>query len=287
MIDAFSRWIELYAAPDLTAISAARAILSFIGRFGVPAEIHSDQGTQYLNELIRGLTTLMGNIHTFNIAPYSHELNGIVERANKEILKHLKSIIFEKNVLNDWSDNLPIVQRILNSSTHSSIGYSPAQIVFGDMIDINRGVLFPHTHIKNNNITHYSSWLDDRLNAQKSIIAKAKKLQIEFNENKLNKTDLNDITIFNVGDLVLVDYPVHTPNKLLTNRKGPLTIIHKTDNNMFYTVRDLTNVKNDQVVHISKLHKYIDNNHNNPIDIANRDVQLSEIDSILEHRGNK
>jgi hypothetical protein len=35
MIDAFTRWVELYPAPDLTALSAARALLSLIGRFGV------------------------------------------------------------------------------------------------------------------------------------------------------------------------------------------------------------------------------------------------------------
>jgi hypothetical protein len=34
---------------------------------------------------------------------YSKEENGIVERANQEILRHLRNIIFDKNVLSKWS----------------------------------------------------------------------------------------------------------------------------------------------------------------------------------------
>jgi hypothetical protein len=62
MIEAFTRWVELTAVPDLTAMSAARALLSFMGRFGVPTELQSDNGTQYLNELLSELSKLVVNI---------------------------------------------------------------------------------------------------------------------------------------------------------------------------------------------------------------------------------
>jgi hypothetical protein len=285
MVDAFTRWVELYAAPDLTSLSAARAILSFIGRFGVPSKIHSDQGTQYVNELIFELTKVLGSFQSINIAPYSHESNGIVERVNKEVMKHLRAIIFEKNIINDWSDNLPIVQRIINSSVHESTGYAPSQLVFGDMIDLNRSIFLPPADRPPS--TH-AEWLEARLLAYDSIISKAKSLQIEINEQKLNKFLNNsnkDLIKFNIGDLVLVDYTTGH-NKLLTNRKGPMSIVAKTADNNFYTVRDLTNLKHDQVFHASKLHIYVnDNEHVNPVDIASRDNQLTIIDTILAHRG--
>ena len=34
IIDCFTRWVELYAAPDATSQSAARVVMSHIGRFG-------------------------------------------------------------------------------------------------------------------------------------------------------------------------------------------------------------------------------------------------------------
>ena len=41
----------------------------------------------------------------------SKEENGINERANKEVIRHLKNIVFEKRVANKWSKYLPLVQR--------------------------------------------------------------------------------------------------------------------------------------------------------------------------------
>ena len=50
-IDVFSRFIELFAVHDLTAATAAKKIMEFTGRYGIPNEILTDNGTQYINEL--------------------------------------------------------------------------------------------------------------------------------------------------------------------------------------------------------------------------------------------
>jgi hypothetical protein len=52
-VDSFSRWVELYPSTDYSAASAALALLQFVGRFGVPSEIHTDKATQYVNEFRR------------------------------------------------------------------------------------------------------------------------------------------------------------------------------------------------------------------------------------------
>ena len=57
IIDAFSRWIELFPNKPTTAIETASAILNHIGRFGTPEVIHMDQGH---NDLITELTRLCG-----------------------------------------------------------------------------------------------------------------------------------------------------------------------------------------------------------------------------------
>ena len=62
-------------------------------------------------------------------------------RGNKEILRHTKAIIFERSILKTWTKSLPLVQRIINSSVHDSIGVSPAQIIFGDSLNLNRGFI--------------------------------------------------------------------------------------------------------------------------------------------------
>jgi hypothetical protein len=55
--------------------------------------------------------------------------------------RHLQIITKEKNWSNKWSMALPLVQRILNSSVSSSTGFAPDLILFGNNVDLNRGII--------------------------------------------------------------------------------------------------------------------------------------------------
>jgi hypothetical protein len=60
-----------------------------------------------------------------------------VERANKEVMRHLTAIIFDKRVNTAWSSEyLPLVQRIMNAKVHDTIGVSPAELLFGKAINL-------------------------------------------------------------------------------------------------------------------------------------------------------
>jgi hypothetical protein len=80
--------------------------------------------------------------------------NGIIERGSKETLRHLKNIIFSKNVISNFSMFLPLVQRIMNANVHSAIGVSPAQILFGNAVQLETHLLLPtRVDAKNTNST--------------------------------------------------------------------------------------------------------------------------------------
>jgi hypothetical protein len=49
IICCFTRFLELYSAPDTSALAAARALLGHHGRYGVPHKIRTDRGSQYAN----------------------------------------------------------------------------------------------------------------------------------------------------------------------------------------------------------------------------------------------
>jgi hypothetical protein len=49
IIDHFSRFMELYAVPDLSATTFARCLLSWMGRYHPPTQLLSDKGTQFCN----------------------------------------------------------------------------------------------------------------------------------------------------------------------------------------------------------------------------------------------
>ena len=58
--------------------------------------ICTDSGTSFKNTIVKGLTERLGADHHLTTA-YSKEQNGLVERQNKEVLKHLRNIIHEAN----------------------------------------------------------------------------------------------------------------------------------------------------------------------------------------------
>ena len=68
--------------------------------------------------MLQHLFVLMETAHQ-TIIPYSHEENAIVERANKTVLGHLRKLLYDKNVFDEWSLYVPLVQRIINASVHS------------------------------------------------------------------------------------------------------------------------------------------------------------------------
>jgi hypothetical protein len=71
------------------------------------------------------------------ITPYSHEENGIVERMNKEVMRHLRDILFDKRSTEQWGKNcIPFVQRTLNSQEKKSTGVTPAELLFGSTVSL-------------------------------------------------------------------------------------------------------------------------------------------------------
>jgi hypothetical protein len=86
---------NLYPIPDTTAMATAPALIQHIGRYGQMSTLRSDRGTQFVNETIDQLMKLWGIRHEKTIA-YSKEENSIVERANKEVMRHLRAIVYDR-----------------------------------------------------------------------------------------------------------------------------------------------------------------------------------------------
>jgi hypothetical protein len=93
----------------------------------------SDYRPKFVNALIDAAMRCAGTQYD-NILPYSHKENGIVERAKCEIQKHLKNILYGKNVKDNWQFNLPLVMRIMNSTIHDSTGVAPSAIIYGESV---------------------------------------------------------------------------------------------------------------------------------------------------------
>lgn len=285
MVDSFTRWVDMFPSPDYTARSAATALLQFIGRYGVPSVIHTDQGSQFVNEIMQQFTQLLGIEHTINIAAYSHEENGMVERANKEIMRHLRAFIHDKRTSVDWSNNLPMIQRIINASDNESIGTSPSNLLFGNALSLNRNIFLPEE--RRPSVTNLSSWLAARLQNQDIINEQARTILRARDENHNSQTSDTQME-YAIGDFVLISYPesVHhsgPPSKLMSNLRGPMKIMER--NGSAYGVLDLA-THNIEWVHVKRIHPFhCDKELIDPRTVALTDKQYYEINCIQKHKG--
>ena len=75
-----------------------------------------------------------------------------MERSNKETMRHARDIAFDRRMKKRWSSTLSLVMRIFNSNMISSIGVSPAQILFGNAISLDRGIFY---HSENDHIQEF------------------------------------------------------------------------------------------------------------------------------------
>jgi hypothetical protein len=163
---------------------------------------------------------------------YSKEEKGIVERANKEVMRHLRAIVFDRRVKDNWSsDYLPLVQRIMNANISTPTGVAPAQLLFGDAVNLERGVLLPHTEvIAGEEIPVYLKRL---LSTQSDLIKIAQKNQLTTDNNHMANAKPQR-TEFPIGSYVLLSHPGKTPEKMNMKLHGPYKVVKSVDSS--YTI---------------------------------------------------
>ena len=291
IIDCFTRFVELVPTRSTDAKSAARAVLQVVGRFGCPTQILSDNGTQYCNETMTELERLIG-IEPLTVLAGSKEENALVERANREVTRHLRNIIFDQKVISAWGSALPLVQRIMNSTVHESLGVAPAQLLFGNALNLDRRVILDKLEVDGNTECIYrdntiSNWSSQMLQMQETLLQLAFETQKKKDNLHVSSADANR-TEFPINSYVLVEYTsaghFHgAPNKLVPRRRGPMRIVNVVGST--YTVENLETGKWEDF-HITQLRPFhYDAEEVNPRLVAQADRQLFDIEAVIKHRG--
>ena len=79
MLDGFTKWAEAVPVASITAEAVAKVIMEqWVTRYGIPDQVHSDQGRQFTSDLFRGLLRLLGVTCTTTLA-YNPQWNGSTE----------------------------------------------------------------------------------------------------------------------------------------------------------------------------------------------------------------
>ncbi len=205
----------------------------------------------------------------------------------------MRGLVFAQRIKTVWSTVLPLVQRIMNASVHKSIGVSPAQLVFGNSIDLDRG-LFPRGQaLPETEMTPtVRQYLETLLQAQGHLIELAQQQQAETDlthiETAVKKRN-GPVTEFPINSYVLLNYPAglgdmhKPPTKLHTRWRGPYRVSAVRGDE--YSLQDLITLKSSYH-HVKDIKAFQWNAARvDPEEVAYRDKDVFEVQNIIKHRG--
>ncbi len=117
-VNHLTRYVILAPLKDKTATAVAHALVAHLFcPFSTARVILSDNGAEYRNGVVTEICSQFGISQTFTAA-YHPASNGLVERANKNFLEVLRSIV--NYLLDNWEDWLPHIAASINSSVNDS-----------------------------------------------------------------------------------------------------------------------------------------------------------------------
>ena len=206
--------------------------------------------------------------------------------------RHLRDIVFDTRVLESWATYLPLVQRILNSAHHKSIGMTPTELVYGTTLDPNRGLLTPYTKPSRN----LNEWILHQIHSQQTAIQVAVETQRDTDQHHIRTAYQQDKQTgkrfrhepdYPVGSYVMIETEQGPTSKLHPRLKGPMLVVAKDKRGnkpSVYTCEDLVTHKlEDFLVKLVHPFKY-DTNRIDPYRVALTDHHFFEVTAVLNHK---
>jgi len=103
-MDLATHYPEAIALPEHTAVRVAKALITVFSRFGFPSEILSNQGSEFMSEVMR-LFMLDFNIGHVIISAFHPESNAVCERFHATMKSMIRALTDKFH--NDWDECLP------------------------------------------------------------------------------------------------------------------------------------------------------------------------------------
>ena len=227
-------------------------LVKFFSRFGWPTVIQSDNGSNFKGNLFENFCNQNGIKHVTSV-PYHPESQGAVERYHQSLKAMLNTCATENP--KSWHTLLPQLLYCSRTTIHTSLGFSPAELVFGHEM---RGPLevIKGRYLNENpkaSVLDYINKMKENYHRIQSLAKKhmeVSKALMKVNYDK-GKKDRN----YQVGDEVLVFLPTEK-NLFQAKFEGPFQITEKLSN-LDYRIATPSRRKASRIVHVNQIKSFV------------------------------
>ena len=124
-IDAHSKWMEVDTMSSTTSVATIQSLCNMFARFGLPEQVVTDNGRNFVSEEFKEFLQKNGIKHTTS-APYHPSTNGLAERAVQTFKQGLTKL--KESTINERISRFLFNYRITPRSTK---GTSPTELLLG------------------------------------------------------------------------------------------------------------------------------------------------------------
>jgi hypothetical protein len=128
MVDCATRYPEATPLKDITTEAVAEALFTMWTRTGIPEEVLSDRGTQFVSRMMEEVHKLMA-IKGLRTTAYHPQCNGLVERFNGTLKTMLRRLTGEKP--EEWDRWIPALLFAYREVPQESTGFAPFELLYG------------------------------------------------------------------------------------------------------------------------------------------------------------
>ena len=128
VMDYFTKFAEAYPLHSMDAETVGQTLVNeFIMRYGVPLQLHSDRGTNFMSDLFK-MCQLLG-VEKTQTTSFHPQSDGLVERFNKTLETMLSMFVASNQ--KDWDQWLPGLPCAYRATPQNSTKQSPNLMMFG------------------------------------------------------------------------------------------------------------------------------------------------------------
>ena len=129
--DYATRYPEAIHLPSTEAERIAKELVKLFACVGIPDEILTDQGTNFMSTLLQEIYQIL-HIRRIRTTPYHPQTDGLVERFNGTLKSMLRKLTSRSQ--KDWDDILPYLLFAYREVPQESTGFAPFELLYGHRV---------------------------------------------------------------------------------------------------------------------------------------------------------